>query len=310
MFNGLINQKGFSIDRLATLCDVADKGNIKAATKNNATRQGQYSRQIMELEEFLGFELLDRTTRPSSITPEGKEISDLSRSFLSSIEAYLKEKRSEKSKIMFATGEGIIQWVMIPQVLPLLKKHLSDTNFIFKNRQSKEIIEGVRTGEFDFGIVRKSALKEIKSKLNMPAEFSSKKNLTYTYKLIVPIEMAKGMKNPVSMKKLSELPLTILEGPGELKEIINNLASKKKVTITPSLECSSSTQIWNLIQRKYACGFLPDFVINDQNSDRVKSFDVEGLRYQRELCVIWDKKKETMVNNIGNVLKLLKSAFK
>ena len=95
MFDKLINQKGFSLDRLATLCDIAGKGSIQAATKNNATRQGQYSRQIKELEKFLGFDLLDRSRRPSPVTQEGWEISQLSQNFMSSLETFL-EDQSQK----------------------------------------------------------------------------------------------------------------------------------------------------------------------------------------------------------------------
>ena len=100
MFEELINKKGFSLDRLATLCDVADKGSIQEATRNNATRQGQYSRQIKELEKFLGFEVLDRSSRPSTITEAGKEISNLSHAFLSSMNTYILEKKNEQKTIM------------------------------------------------------------------------------------------------------------------------------------------------------------------------------------------------------------------
>ena len=88
MFGQLINQRGLSIDRLVTLCDIADKGNIRAATGDNAARQGQYSRQIKELEEFLEIELLDRESRPSGVTKEGKELSELSRNYLSAIQPF------------------------------------------------------------------------------------------------------------------------------------------------------------------------------------------------------------------------------
>ena len=81
---------------------------------------------------------------------------------------------------------------------------------------------------------------------------------------------------------MSTLPFSILEGPGELRNKIENLASRNKVTINPAIECSSSTQIWNLITRGHACGFLPEFVINDQNSHLVKDFDLDGRKHIQE----------------------------
>ena len=167
----------------------------------------------------------------------------------------------------------------------------------------------MKKGEFDFGVVRKSAMKEIKSKLNVPEMFSSTK-LNYKYKLVVSRNMAGSMRNPVNLKKLQSLPFSILEGPGELKDKLNHLASRKKTTITPLIECSSSTQIWNLITRGHACGFLPEFVVNDQSSHLVKAFDLDGFSYNRDLCIIWDKRKENITDgNVSKVLKILKSHF-
>ena len=308
MFEELINKKGFSLDRLATLCDVVDKGSIQEATRNNATRQGQYSRQIKELEKFLGFKVLDRSSRPSTITQAGKEISNLSRSFLTSIESYIHEKKNEQRTIMFGAGEGIIQWELIPNVLPLLKKNIPNTNFLFKNRQSKDIIEGVQNGKFDFGVVRKSAVNEITSSLNKPKVLSTDR-LKFKYKLFIPKKLAKRLTTPLTIKKLSTLPFSILEGPGELRNMIDNLAHENKVSITPLIECSSSNQIWNLILRGEACGFLPEFVSNDQFSNRAEGFNLTGLNYRRDLCIIWNKDNAEMLEKIPQALVTLKNIY-
>jgi len=65
MWEQFVGQRGFSLDRLATLCRIADHGGIMAAARQGldasreadkntiAHRQAQYSRQIAELEEFL-----------------------------------------------------------------------------------------------------------------------------------------------------------------------------------------------------------------------------------------------------------------
>ena len=50
MFKNLVGKKNFSIDRLATLCHVAEAGSIGSATGDNPNQQSQYSRQLAELE--------------------------------------------------------------------------------------------------------------------------------------------------------------------------------------------------------------------------------------------------------------------
>ena len=53
MFEELFGKRGLSLDRLQTLCEIADKGSIGEATKGNTNRQTQFSRQVGELEKFL-----------------------------------------------------------------------------------------------------------------------------------------------------------------------------------------------------------------------------------------------------------------
>lgn len=311
MFKDLINQKGLSIDRLVTLCDISDKGNIKAATGTNAARQGQYSRQIKELEAFLDVELLDRNSRPSGVTEEGRELSDMSRNYLSAIENFINKCKNKQCKLTVAAGESIIQWVLMPIILPVLKKEIPKTKIIFKNRQSKDIVAGIKSGEFDIGIVRESAIKEDRSKQNKPATMS-KNGMSSEYKLFIPTEFARErrLRNPISVQKFSELPFAILEGPGELRQNIEQLAKQKKVRIEPVVECSSSTQIMTLIENEQACGFLPNFAKNKIKPDTAKAFDLIGLNYKRKLCFAWNPRRKNMIEDIDSAITAISRRFK
>ena len=267
MFEQLANQKGLSIDRLLTLCDIADKGSIKEATGDNAPRQAQYSRQIKELEEFLDIELLDRESRPSGVTNAGRELSELSRNYLSAIENFILKSKNRPSKLTIAAGESIIQWLMMPILLPVLKKKMPDTTIRFQNRQSKDILAGIKNGEFDIGILKESTLKEDRSVRNKPAKHKPK-NMSYDYKLFIPTSMTKGLRNPITLEKLCELPSAMLEGNGELRKLVNELAIKNDLELSPVIECSSLTQILTLILQGHACGFLPAYVANTVSKER------------------------------------------
>lgn len=48
MYQKLLSQSGFSMDRLATFCAVADAGSIVSAAKGEPSRQFLMSRQIRE----------------------------------------------------------------------------------------------------------------------------------------------------------------------------------------------------------------------------------------------------------------------
>lgn len=82
MSSELFGKAGLSLERLQTLCEVAEKGSIGQATKGDTNRQTQFSRQISELEKFFAVDLLDRTSRPHRLSEEGQELARLSRDYL------------------------------------------------------------------------------------------------------------------------------------------------------------------------------------------------------------------------------------
>ena len=111
MFEKLVGQQNFSLERLITLCTVAEAGSITAAAGGVANRQSQFSHQIAQLEQFLGVDLLSRDVKPYRLTEEGKELSRICHDYFSSMEDFLarcrgdlSESRSEQGKVLFSGG--------------------------------------------------------------------------------------------------------------------------------------------------------------------------------------------------------------
>ena len=79
MMTDLLSQSGLSLDRLQSFCLVAEAGGVTKAAKGDAARQSQFSRQIKELEEFVGTELLRRSGRGVTLTEAGRQLHTLAR---------------------------------------------------------------------------------------------------------------------------------------------------------------------------------------------------------------------------------------
>ncbi|MCP4922743.1 MAG: LysR family transcriptional regulator substrate-binding protein, partial [bacterium] len=167
--------------------------------------------------------------------------------YFSALEAFVAMCRNQPGKLVIGTGESLIHWLMLPTILPKLKKHMGQTSFIFKNRRSKTIIDDLITGKIDIGLVRTSAL----NKLGTGAGKLKKVPLNAHFKhlLFVPADLAQGLRNPLSFEEMANLPLTILEGKGELRLILEEQVKKKKLELNINIECSSSTQVSTLIKQ-------------------------------------------------------------
>jgi len=79
MYQKLLSQSGFSMERLATFCAVADAGSIVSAAKGDLSRQSLMSRQIRELETFFGVDLVRRVGRGLELTDTGRELAAIGR---------------------------------------------------------------------------------------------------------------------------------------------------------------------------------------------------------------------------------------
>lgn len=89
-----------SLDRLAlldTFVRISDRGSISAAARDLGMSQASASRQLKELEERFGTELIRRTTHSLALTQAGQGLLQDAREILSSWEA-LEEKHTEEEQ--------------------------------------------------------------------------------------------------------------------------------------------------------------------------------------------------------------------
>ncbi|MDC0259209.1 LysR family transcriptional regulator [Verrucomicrobiales bacterium] len=296
MFNNLVGKKNFSLDRLATLCQVAEAGSIGAATGDNANRQSQYSRQIKELKEFLGVELLDKHSKPHRVTEAGLELSRISRNFLSALDDFVANCNDQPSKLVVGAGESLIQWALIPEVLPKLRKALPDVNVIFKNLQTMPIIEALQNGEIDLGFVRQNAVPKT---MKWTGEF------TYEYGFFVPKKFRAKLKTPVTIDQIARYPMAVLEGTGQFRSTLDRLAMEAGVELKFETECSSSTQVALLVSRKECCAILPAFAKSQLDEATIDSFPVKGFKdLERKLCFAWNPKRADIRPDIERAAKI------
>src|SRR5437660_3252770 len=79
MFTHLLQEGGLSFDRLQSFCLVAQAGGVTKAAKGDPAKQSLFSRQIKELEEFFGTELIRRKGRGVTLSEAGERLNIIAR---------------------------------------------------------------------------------------------------------------------------------------------------------------------------------------------------------------------------------------
>src|SRR5207249_684145 len=132
MFPRLLQEGGLSLDRLQSFCLVAEAGGVTKAAKGDPAKQSLFSRQIKELEEFFGAELVRRKGRGVMLTAAGQRLSVLARECFASLWDLKSECKAVPTEIVIGAGESIIRWVLLPK-LKYVKEALPNARLKFLN---------------------------------------------------------------------------------------------------------------------------------------------------------------------------------
>lgn len=286
MFKHLANQSGFSLERLASLCEVAEAGSIGQASRGDANRQSQLSRQIAELEAVFGMALLARQSRPFRLTPEGRELAQAARQFFLSVDDLQRRAENAAQRVVIGAGETLIQWLLFP-ACEAIQRQAGKVVFTFKNLDSTRLMESLQQGEIDVALIRRE---------EVPPSLAHSEAWTYSQAAFVPKVLSRST-SALKTEELAALPWAVLEGRGHFRQFLESKARESGIKLNAVLECSSYTQVAMAIQTGRYAGFLPEFGKHAAfagNAAIVQRPLAKELSYDRSLVLAW---REASVRN-------------
>jgi len=212
---------------------VAKTGSFSAAAKALFITQSAVSQSIKSLEESIGSQLFIRGSRNIKLTAAGEML------FGHVEQAYNLIKTAENKIISMqslALGEmkiGISDTILRYLLTPYLQKFISDYPEIkiqIINRTTPGIIESIKNGAVDFGIV------------TLPVE---DKNIeTLFFREVEDVFVASSRfgqlrGKPISIKELAELPLLLLQKESSTRRNLDKYFLSKGYAIVPEIELES-----------------------------------------------------------------------
>lgn len=279
MFRELAHLSGLSLERLASLCEVAEAGSIGQASRGDANRQSLLSRQIAELEAVFGVALLARQSRPFRLTEQGKELAQAARLFFQTVDDLQKRASQEAQRVVLGAGEALIQWLLFP-ACEAMHKQTSGIIFAFMNLDSSRLVEKLQQGEVDVALIRK---EDVTPSLMTAGDWR------YAHAAFVPKALSRTTTE-LKLEELARLPWAVLEGRGHFRQFLENKTRANGIKLNAALECSSYTQVAMAIQTGRYAGFLPEFAKGtafEAGSAILQRQTEEGLRYERTLTLAW-----------------------
>ncbi len=145
-----------NLENIKLYCDVVRLRSFSRAAENNQVSQSSVSQIISQLERRLGVVLLDRSTRPFAITPEGQLYYDECREIVNryfALEARIQSFRKGAAQRVNVSAIYSIVLYDMNRVLEQFKQALPNGQLVIRYQHPDEVYESVLTEETDLGLI-------------------------------------------------------------------------------------------------------------------------------------------------------------
>jgi len=263
---------------------VAEAGSLTVAAEQRLhTSQPSLSRQIRDLEDELGAQLLTRRARGIELTPAGRAFLDHARVALAQVAAAAEATRrvAHPAKPCFAMGfltGHELTWM--PEALQILRDELPNIDVMISSQYSPLLAEGLSKGKIDAAFLRRE-----KGAPELAYRVLVKESLM----VILP-----------SDHRLAALKTISPDTAPVLRVVIDNYLKRSGVNITPAHEADHLAMGMSLIASTRGVGLLPAYAQNFLPSS-VTSRPLKGDAPTVDLVLGYKK------SNKSPVLKLLLS---
>jgi len=237
---------------------VAETESLTLAAKSRLhTSQPSLSRQIRDLEEEIGAQLMTRTARGIELTPAGRAFLDHARGVLLQVDAAAEAARRvvHPAKPCFSMGfltGHELTWM--PEALRILRDELPNIDVMISSQSSPLLADGLSKGKIDAAFLRRE-----KRVPGLGFRLLAKEPLM----VILPSDHHLAALKVISPRDLvGETFVAVSDTAPVLRKIIDNYLKRSGVNITPAHQADHVTMGMSLIVSARGVGLLPAYAQN------------------------------------------------
>jgi LysR family hca operon transcriptional activator len=275
---------------------VAEAGSLTVAAQRKLhTSQPSLSRQIRDLEDEVGAQLVTRRARGIELTPAGRVFLDHARSVLSQVEAAAVAVRrvAHPAKPCFSMGfltGHELTWM--PEALRILRDELPNIDVMISSQYSPLLAKALLKGTVDAAFLRRE--KGV-------SELAYRVLVKEPLMVILPNDHRLAAFKAISPRDLvGETFVTVSDTAPVLRVVIDNYLKRSGTKIRPAHEADHLAMGMSLIASTRGVGLLPAYAQNFLPSS-VTSRPIKGDTPTIELVLGYKKSNESPI------LKLLLS---
>lgn len=236
---------------------VAKVKSISSAAKELYISQPAVSRSIKQLEDNLGKQLFLRTPRGMQLTHEGEllfKYIEQAYNLISIAESKFMELQSIHGEVQVGVNTDIFSSYLLP-FIKVYHDNYPNVKINVKSKSTYEIIDILKNGELDFGIV------------DLPIEdahqFDIKEIWTVQDCFVCNEKYKFLLEKSVPLKEFENYPMLLREKYRNTRIYLDKIFEQYGVNIVPELEMTGSLAMLEFVKMGFGIGFMVKNFIED-----------------------------------------------
>lgn len=273
----------FDLYELSLLQLVLRHRSFTRAAEAAGLTQSAITRQIQGMEQSLGIDLVERTTRSVRATPAGEFLLSESRRVVGDVGTILRRLREEfggSRKVVRVGVSKSISMAYLPGFFHANRRHLPDIGIQVRHESGAVILEAVGAGELELGV------------LCPPARLPRGLQVTHRFRDDFTLVVPSGIPVPSSTRGralgnwIQSLDWLLPVDSSVTGQRLRNWISEKGWSLRPVMELEGFDLIINLVALGLGSAFVPTRALALYGGKRGLRRVTLAKRFQRELVVV------------------------
>lgn len=274
---------------LSLLVDVARFGSIGAAARAQGMTQQAASERLRGVEAQVGFTVLHRSARGSTLTASGTVLVEWASRLLdvaNEVDGAIASLRTDRRRELQVAASMTVAEHLVPRWLVQLRERqtregVEPTAVSLQAANSRHVIAAVTDGSADLGFVEGT---------DVPDELGSRALSSDELLLVVAAGMPlSSQRTALTPLQVADLSLTSREVGSGTREVLERALATHGLTMAaPAVELTTSTAVRASVRAGGAPAFLSSLVVeNDVAAGHLVVVPTTGLDLQRTFRAVW-----------------------
>jgi DNA-binding transcriptional LysR family regulator len=272
------------LKQLSHFVAIAEAGSMALAARRLHVSQPALSRQVRELERFLGVRLFDRIGRRIALAADGREMLTRSRRLLADAESLRERGRAlggGKGGILRIGATPQFLESAMPQLLTLYRRKHPDVEVRLSEGGGDRLIRGVEQGEFHVGIPALHRVEPLQSVLLYPLRVLA----------VMSRQHPLAARRLLTVADLESVTLLILGPAFQTRQLFQAACEVARVEPHVLLESQSPQSLIALAAAGHGVAIVPSVVTLNRADIAVAGLVQDGQPLGGWVRAVWDPRR-------------------